>query len=183
VATKGLIFRGLNATQEWIWSRDPALAWKVREDFPSGDEGNAAFEAANKERERIWERYADTGDESELPIRDGWEPVRWVVGKLTMAQLQYLSDLGNEYRERLLTIAFCLRAVRGMRDEDGNEVALPREPVIVAGANIGERLTDDTVAVLFNDPRLALELFVRIRGGGLLTAAQRKSHPAPVVVP
>lgn len=170
---RNLVVTKLTQPVEWIWSADPALAWKSESDFSSTEE----WEKYQGEKRAILRRYSETNDPSVLPIVDGCKPVIWVIGKLTRAQLQILDDGKPFSNETMLGyISFGVREVKGLCYTDGTPYVLER-----VDTPQGKRISDECLGELFGDDRLRAEMYLRVKEAGLLTAAQRKSDPVSIL--
>jgi len=156
----------------WIWSQDPALDWKTRKDF-ADDESFQRYHAEIVMP--IWGRYNDTNDAKVLPVREGWEPIRWVIGKLSMLQVKAFAQL-KDIEEKIARIAYGVRDIQGLQDPDGNTILIDR----VEGT-YGKCLPDHVLMWIINDPSLREELYWRVVAGGMLSSGQRKSDPVPVL--
>ena len=160
----------VSSSIEWIWSRDPALDWKDRSDFPDGKIGDEAFSRYMEEEVLpIWRRYTKDHDASILPIKEGWAPVTWVIGCLTTEQAQVVSMMTG-YGAHRARVTFGLRDVRGLHDSKGNPVLVK----LVSGPH-GPEAPQSIIDWIAPDEYLLTELSTHVLEGGLLTQRQRKS--------
>ena len=169
----------LSGPRPAVWEHDPAL--HVREvprlNFPEGEDGDKAHAAEEKAAVQefidAFTRYHETYDLAQLPLREGREPMVFMVGQLTPAQLAVVASAQTLGERVMLELAFGVREIRGLtlEDEQGQPVKMFEK------AKAGPRLTEAALQI-FADASLRTSIHGHVLRANRLTTEARKSDPA-----